>query len=90
MRWTIEQLKSVRESEDKVEFKRGEGGNVAYDGGSLVIGMDDKYPHRSFGTKQVERRRLRKGNGQQKAKKQVRKRVKKPNPAAVSARNCDY
>lgn len=79
MRWTIEQLKSVRESEDKVEFKRGEGGNIAYDGGSrikpaerrrcilgyvialcnenggsLVIGMDDKYPHRIIGTKQAE------------------------------------
>jgi ATP-dependent DNA helicase RecG len=79
MRWTIEQLKSLRESEDKVEFKRGEGGNVAYDGGtrtkpaerrrcilgyvialcnenggSLVIGMDDKLPHRVIGTRQCE------------------------------------
>lgn len=79
MRWTIEQLKSLRESEDKVEFKRGEGGNVAYDGGtrtkpaerrrcilgyvialcnenggSLVIGMDDKHPHRVIGTRQCE------------------------------------
>lgn len=79
MRWTIEQLKSLRESEDKVEFKRGEGGNVAYDGGSrtkpaerrrcilgyvialcnenggsLVIGMEDEYPHRVIGTKQAE------------------------------------
>lgn len=32
-KWTIERLKNARESEDKVEFKRGEGGNVAYDGG---------------------------------------------------------
>ena len=47
MRWTIEQLKSVRESEDKVEFKRGEGGNIAYDGGSR--------------TKPAERRRCKKG-----------------------------
>ena len=79
MRWTIEQLKSLRESEDKVEFKRGEGGNVAYDGGtrtkpserrrcilgyvialcnenggSLIIGMDDKHPHRVIGTRQCE------------------------------------
>ena len=79
MRWTIEQLKSLRESEDKVEFKRGEGGNIAYDGGtrtkpverrrcilgyvialcnenggSLVIGMDDKHPHRVIGTRQCE------------------------------------
>lgn len=34
--YTIDQLKSLRESEDKVEFKRGEGGNVAYDGGNRV------------------------------------------------------
>ena len=34
MRWTIERLKNARESEDKVEFKRAEGGNFAYDGGS--------------------------------------------------------
>ena len=33
-KWTIERLKNARESEDKVEFKRGEGGDVAYDGGS--------------------------------------------------------
>ena len=31
MRWTIERLKNARESEDKVEFKRAEGGNFAYD-----------------------------------------------------------
>ncbi len=69
----------ARESEDKVEFKRGEQGNVAYDGGtkakpadrrrcilgyvvalcnerggSLVIGMDDRYPHKVVGTRQSE------------------------------------
>ena len=78
-RWTIELLKRLRESEDKVEFKRGEGGNVAYDGGTrtkpnerrrcilgyvialcnekggtIVIGMEDKYPHRVVGTRQSE------------------------------------
>lgn len=31
---TIEKLKKLKESEDKVEFKKGEGGNVSYDGGS--------------------------------------------------------
>lgn len=31
---TIEQLKRLKESEDKVEFKRAEQGNFAYDGGS--------------------------------------------------------
>lgn len=76
---TIEQLKYCKESEDKVEFKKGEYGNVAYDGGSrlkpaerrrciigyvtalcnekggaLVIGMEDKYPHKVIGTKQNE------------------------------------
>lgn len=79
MSWTIEQLKLARESEDHVEFKKGEGGNVAYDGGSrfkpadrrrcilgyvialcnekggtLVIGMQDSYPHAVVGTKQAE------------------------------------
>lgn len=34
MRWTIERLKNARESEDKVEFKRAELGNFAYDGGA--------------------------------------------------------
>lgn len=29
---TIEELKNLKESEDKVEFKKGEGGNVSYDG----------------------------------------------------------
>lgn len=79
MKWTIDQLQTMRESEDKVEFKRGENGNVAYDGGSrikpaerrrcilgyvtalcnegggsLVIGMEDKYPYCVVGTKQCE------------------------------------
>ncbi len=79
MRKTLEQLKLMKESEDKVEFKKGEGGNIAYngggrteprdrrrcilgyvtalcneDGGSLVIGMEDKYPHKVIGTKQSE------------------------------------
>ncbi len=31
---TIEELKNLKESEDKVEFKRGERGNISYDGGS--------------------------------------------------------
>lgn len=31
---TIEKLKNLKESEDKVEFKKGEGGNISYDGGS--------------------------------------------------------
>lgn len=33
---TIEQLKKLKESEDKVEFKRAEQGNFAYDGGSRI------------------------------------------------------
>ena len=33
-KWTIERLGNARESEDKVEFKRGQGGDFAYDGGS--------------------------------------------------------
>lgn len=77
--WSIEQLKYCKESENKVEFKKGEHGNVAYDGGSrlkpserrrcilgyvtalcnekggsLVIGMEDKYPHKVVGTRQNE------------------------------------
>ncbi len=77
--WTIERLKYSKESENKVEFKKGEYGNIAYDGGSrlksserrrcilgyvvalcnekggsLVIGMDDKFPHKVIGTKQNE------------------------------------
>lgn len=31
-KFTIQQLQQMRESEDRVEFKAGEGGNVAYDG----------------------------------------------------------
>lgn len=30
---TIEKLKKFKESEDSVEFKKGEGGNISYDGG---------------------------------------------------------
>ena len=73
--WTLEQLKYCKESEDKVEFKKGEHGYIAYDGGSrikpserrrcilgyvtalcnekggsIIIGMEDKYPHRILGT----------------------------------------
>lgn len=76
---TIEKLKFLKESEDKVEFKKGLGGNVSYDGGSknkpserrrcilgyvtalcnenggfLVIGMTDNYPHEVVGTRQNE------------------------------------
>ena len=79
MRKTIEQLKGMRESEDRVEFKKGEGGNISYngadkktpserrrcilgyvialcneEGGTMVIGMHDAYPHRVIGTKQCE------------------------------------
>lgn len=32
-RYTIEELQQMRESEDHVEFKKGEGGNVSYNGG---------------------------------------------------------
>jgi len=77
MRKTIEKLKLLKESEDKVEFKAGKGGNISYSGGtnkspserrrcilgyvvafcnekggSLVIGMHDKYPHEVVGTSQ--------------------------------------
>lgn len=31
-RYTLAQLKTMRESEDHVEFKKGEGGNVSYNG----------------------------------------------------------
>lgn len=31
-KFTIQQLRQMRESEDRVEFKAGEGGNVSYDG----------------------------------------------------------
>lgn len=78
-RYTIQELKKFKESEDKVEFKKAEQGNFAYDGGtkskpsdrrrcilgyvtafcnegggSLVIGMEDAYPHKVVGTKQCE------------------------------------
>ncbi|WP_228520923.1 ATP-binding protein [Flavobacterium sp. HJJ] len=74
---TIDILKKLKESEDKVEFKKGERGNISYDGGSkpkpsdrrrcilgyvtalcneegglLVIGMSDNYPHEVIGTNQ--------------------------------------
>lgn len=74
---TIDKLKKFRESEDNVEFKKGEGGNISYNGGNkaapsdrrrcilgyvtalcnenggyLVIGMSDNYPHEVTGTKQ--------------------------------------
>lgn len=39
-RQTIQQLKRLKESEDKVEFKRAEQGNFAYDGGSRVKPSD--------------------------------------------------
>lgn len=80
-RYTIQELKKFKESEDKVEFKKAEQGNFAYDGGtkskpsdrrrcilgyvtafcnegggSLVIGMEDAYPHKVVGTKQCEGR----------------------------------
>lgn len=34
MRTTIDELKNLRESEDKTEFKKGEFGNVSYNGGN--------------------------------------------------------
>lgn len=37
---TIEQLKKFKESEDKVEFKRAEQGNFAYDGGCRIKPTD--------------------------------------------------
>lgn len=74
---TIAELKMMRESEDHVEFKKGEHGNVSYNGadkqqpkdrrrcilgyvtalcnergGHLVIGMEDKHPHKVVGTSQ--------------------------------------
>ena len=32
--WTIEELKYKKEAEDRIEFKKGENGNVSYDGGT--------------------------------------------------------
>lgn len=77
VRWTLEDLKNCKESEDAIEFKAAEQGNFAYNGGtknnpsdrrkcilgyivalcnsgggSLVLGMSDKYPHVVVGTKQ--------------------------------------
>lgn len=37
---TIEKLKELKESEDKVEFKKGEGGNISYNGGNKVSPHD--------------------------------------------------
>jgi len=37
---TIEKLKRLKESEDKVEFKKGEGGNISYNGGQKVNPSD--------------------------------------------------
>jgi len=37
---TIDILKKLKESEDKVEFKKGEGGNISYDGGSKLKPSD--------------------------------------------------
>lgn len=76
-RWTIEALRKCRESEDKVEFKKAQQGNMPYDGatktkpsdrrrcilgyvvafcnergGTLVLGMEDAYPHKVVGTNQ--------------------------------------
>ena len=33
---TIEELKYKKESEDRIEFKKGENGNISYDGGSKI------------------------------------------------------
>lgn len=64
--WTIDRLRRARESEDKVEFKEARRGMwydgkthsvLAYvvafaneGGGSLVLGMTDRYPHEVVGT----------------------------------------
>lgn len=40
MRKTIEQFKMMRESEDHVEFKKGEHGNVSYNGGTKADPSD--------------------------------------------------
>ena len=39
-KFTIQQLQQMRESEDRVEFKAGEGGNVSYDGRSKTNPKD--------------------------------------------------
>lgn len=76
---TIEQLRTMRESEDHVEFKRCKHGNLSFNGadkqkpsdrrkcilgyvvalanaggGYLVMGMEDKLPHKVVGTRQNE------------------------------------
>jgi ATP-dependent DNA helicase RecG len=78
-RLKIEQLRLMRESEDHVEFKRCQQGNMSFNGegkqkpserrkcvlgyvvalanaggGHLVMGMEDKYPHKVVGTRQNE------------------------------------
>jgi ATP-dependent DNA helicase RecG len=40
---TIEKLKKLKESEDKVEFKKGEGGNVSYNGGNKATPSDRRH-----------------------------------------------
>lgn len=76
---TIEQLRNMRESEDHVEFKRCQQGNLSFNGsdkqkpsdrrkcilgyvvalanangGYLVLGMEDAFPHKLVGTSQCE------------------------------------
>lgn len=34
--WTIDELKLKKESEDRIEFKKGENGNISYDGGTKI------------------------------------------------------
>lgn len=76
---TIEQLRNIRESEDHVEFKRCQQGNLSFNGsdkqkpsdrrkcilgyvvalanangGYLVLGMEDAFPHKVVGTSQCE------------------------------------
>lgn len=76
---TIEQLRNMRESEDHIEFKRCQQGNLSFNGsdkqkpsdrrkcilgyvvalanangGYLVLGMEDAFPHKVVGTSQCE------------------------------------
>ncbi len=76
---TIAELQTMRESEDHVEFKRCQHGNMSFNGadkqkpadrrkcilgyvvalanangGYLVMGMEDSYPHKVVGTRQSE------------------------------------
>lgn len=76
---TIEQLRNMRESEDHVEFKRCQQGNLSFNGsdkqkpsdrrkcilgyvvalanangGYLVLGMEEAFPHKVVGTSQCE------------------------------------